>query len=156
MAAPRYSKISVARESHYVCNVRTCQGELRVGRSNFFVQFLSQTQDLCDNFPSRRIEAAPRVAAAGEEKEGMTLDSFLAQPETRVQRTGNFFIWIRRKALKSPESAKGIQGNPSFFSWIYLVFLGFICTVLARWLQPGLVRTLRLSPTRPGRRRRVK
>jgi hypothetical protein len=29
----------------------------------------------------------------------------------------NFFIWIRRNPLKSPESAKGIQGNPSFFAW---------------------------------------
>jgi len=26
--------------------------------------------------------------------------------------------------LKSPDSAKRIQGNPSFFSWIPLVFLG--------------------------------
>jgi hypothetical protein len=28
--------------------------------------------------------------------------------------------------LKSPESAKGIQGNPSFFARIYLVLLGFV------------------------------
>jgi hypothetical protein len=33
--------------------------------------------------------------------------------------------------LKSPESAKEIQGNPSFFAWIYLVFLGFIWLELA-------------------------
>jgi hypothetical protein len=32
----------------------------------------------------------------------------------------DFFIWIRRNPLKSPDSAKGIQGNPSFFVWIYL------------------------------------
>jgi hypothetical protein len=35
-----------------------------------------------------------------------------------------FFIWIRRNPLKSPDSAKGIQGNPSFFAWFYLVLLG--------------------------------
>jgi hypothetical protein len=37
----------------------------------------------------------------------------------------NFFIWIRRNPLKSPESAKGIQGNASFFPWISLVLLAF-------------------------------
>jgi hypothetical protein len=36
----------------------------------------------------------------------------------------DFFIWIRRNPLKSPDSAKGIQGNPSFFAWFYLVLLG--------------------------------
>jgi hypothetical protein len=34
----------------------------------------------------------------------------------------NFFIWIRRNPLKSPESAKGIQGNPSFFPWYFFGF----------------------------------
>jgi hypothetical protein len=38
----------------------------------------------------------------------------------------DFFIWIRRNPLKSPESAKGIQGNASDFPWIPLVFLSFI------------------------------
>jgi hypothetical protein len=32
----------------------------------------------------------------------------------------DFFIWIRRNRLKKPDSAKGIQGNPSTFPWIYL------------------------------------
>ena len=32
----------------------------------------------------------------------------------------NFFIWIRRNPLKSPDSTKEIQGNPSYFPWIYL------------------------------------
>ena len=49
-----------------------------------------------------------------------------AQPRTRVDATVEFFIWIRRNPLKSPESAKGIQGNPSFFSWNCLDLLGFI------------------------------
>jgi hypothetical protein len=29
-----------------------------------------------------------------------------------------FFIWIRSNPLKSPDSAKGIRGNPSDFIWI--------------------------------------
>jgi hypothetical protein len=36
----------------------------------------------------------------------------------------DFFIWIRRNPLKSPDSTKGIQGNPSLFAWFYLVLLG--------------------------------
>jgi hypothetical protein len=38
----------------------------------------------------------------------------------------DFFIWIRRNPLISPNSAKGIQGNASFFAWISLVYLAFI------------------------------
>jgi len=41
------------------------------GQSDFFVRLLFEIQYLCYNFPSRRIEAAPR-AAADEEKEGMS------------------------------------------------------------------------------------
>jgi hypothetical protein len=33
-----------------------------------------------------------------------------------------FFIWIRCNPLKSPESAKGIQGNPSLFICIGLAW----------------------------------
>jgi hypothetical protein len=49
-----------------------------------------------------------------------------AQPDTRVAAQKDFFIWIRRNPLKNPKSAKVIQGNPSFFPWIHLVFLGSI------------------------------
>jgi hypothetical protein len=38
-----------------------------------------------------------------------------------VEGGNDFFIWIRRNPLKSLESAKEIQGNPSFFPWFYLV-----------------------------------
>jgi hypothetical protein len=38
----------------------------------------------------------------------------------------DYFIWIRRNPLKSPDSAKEIQGNPSFFPWIYLHFLSLV------------------------------
>jgi hypothetical protein len=41
------------------------------------------------------------------------------------------FIWIRRNPLKSPDSTKGIQGNPSLFPWFYLDFLGLIWRNLA-------------------------
>jgi hypothetical protein len=39
----------------------------------------------------------------------------------------DFFIWIRRNHLKSPNSTKGIQGNASLFIWISLFLLAFIC-----------------------------
>jgi hypothetical protein len=44
-----------------------------------------------------------------------------------------FFIWIRCNPLKSPDSTKGIQGNASFFAWISLDFLGFLCVYFGRW-----------------------
>jgi hypothetical protein len=50
----------------------------------------------------------------------------------------NFFIWNRRNPLKSPDSAKGIQGNPSFFVWIPLDFLGFSWIYLAAKEGGGL------------------
>jgi glutathione S-transferase len=36
----------------------------------------------------------------------------------------DFFIWIRCNPLKSPDSAKGIQGNPRKTAWISLVLFG--------------------------------
>ena len=36
----------------------------------------------------------------------------------------DFFIWIPRNPLKRPDSTKGIQGNASYFAWIFLDFLG--------------------------------
>jgi hypothetical protein len=33
--------------------------------------------------------------------------------------------------LKRPNSAKGIQGNASFFAWFYLVLLAFIWDLFA-------------------------
>jgi hypothetical protein len=56
----------------------------------------------------------------------------------------DFFIWIRCNPLKSPDSAKGFQGNPSYFAWIYLVLLGFHLADLAHipsmaeGIPPGL------------------
>ncbi len=37
----------------------------------------------------------------------------------------NFFLWIARNPLNSPESDEVIQVNPSPFPWYFLVWLGF-------------------------------
>jgi hypothetical protein len=49
-------------------------------------------------------------------------ETFRTQPETRVE----FFIWIGRNPLKSPDSDKLNQGNPSDFAWFYLDLFGQI------------------------------
>jgi hypothetical protein len=46
----------------------------------------------------------------------------------RAKREGIFFIWIPYNALKSPDSTKETQGNPSYFAWLYLELLGFTCS----------------------------
>ena len=50
---------------------------------------------------------------------------------------GAFFVWIAGNPLKSPESDKGIQENPSPFSWSGLVWLGFGLAAFG----PGLPQT---------------
>jgi hypothetical protein len=49
------------------------------------------------------------------------------QPERVFGRVEVFFIRIGRNPLKSPDSAKEKQGNPSLFAWFYLVLFGFPC-----------------------------
>jgi hypothetical protein len=63
------------------------------------------------------------------------------------------FVWIRRNPLKSPDSTKGIQGNPSLFPWFYLGFLGLIWINLEklgrcadRLASPRIEMRARLSP----------
>jgi hypothetical protein len=46
--------------------------------------------------------------------------------EAQCDRGKDFFTWIRRNPLITLDSAKGIQGNASFFAWIYLLLLAFI------------------------------
>jgi hypothetical protein len=46
--------------------------------------------------------------------------------ESQCDTGKDFFIWIRRNPLIRLDSAKGIQGNASFFAWIYLLLLAFI------------------------------
>jgi hypothetical protein len=50
-----------------------------------------------------------------------TKEPQLRAASDRLAKEKKFFIWIRCNPLKSPDSAKGIQGNPSNFIWIYLV-----------------------------------
>jgi hypothetical protein len=45
----------------------------------------------------------------------------------RSRRQKDFFIWILCNPLKRLDSAKGIQGNASFFPWISLDLLALIC-----------------------------
>jgi hypothetical protein len=73
-----------------------------------------------------------RIWAVRTDKEWAGARCNLAQPEARA---GDFFVWIRRNPLKSPNSAKRIQGNASLLAWIYFVLLGFICGKLAHWLH---------------------
>jgi hypothetical protein len=47
----------------------------------------------------------------------------------------DFFIFFSCNPLKSPDSTKENQGNPSLFAWFYLVLFGFICSEFARWLN---------------------
>jgi hypothetical protein len=71
-----------------------------------------------------------RVAGGERSMDNTATAVFQIQPKARVTPQRDFFIWIRRNSLKSPESAKGIQGNASFFPWIPLVLLGFIWSKL--------------------------
>jgi hypothetical protein len=80
------------------------------------------------DFPNQK--GAPHGEAAAAEASPPGRVSAI-QPDTRAETRRNFFIWIPRNSLKSPESAKEIQGNPSLFVWNHLVLLGFICTELA-------------------------
>jgi hypothetical protein len=51
-------------------------------------------------------------------------------------------VWIRRNPLKNPESAKGIQGNPSVFVWFYLERFGQICIGLCGGRRPPAAASL--------------
>src|SRR5580704_6909410 len=79
-----------------------------------------------------------RPAAAIDTASGRDQASLLAHIYTGETTGRKNFIWIRRNPLKSPNSAKGIQGNPSDFVWFYLVFFGQICIGLcSRRIPPG-------------------
>jgi hypothetical protein len=79
------------------------------GLANFPNQLLFENRKPCYSVPIGGHESAPIEVGwrgAGKGKQ--------------------IFIWIHCNPLKSPESAKGIQGNPSLFAWFYLFLLGFI------------------------------
>jgi hypothetical protein len=76
------------------------------------VQLFAKTEILCYTFPLRQIKPAP--LAGGWRETGLKetpFEVFVAESEGGK----DFFIWIRCNPLKSPDSAKEIQGNPSFF-----------------------------------------
>jgi hypothetical protein len=100
-------------------------------------QFLEKSRNPCyiiEQAPSH-LGRQPLAAREGDEIRS-------GHPAQGLRRGKDFFIWIRRNPLKSPDSAKGIQGNPSFFPWFYLDFLAFICICLATAAEPGRARVL--------------
>ena len=61
---------------------------------------------------------------AGEEGKEMASGIFSgAQSGRRVPRAAIFFIWTCHNPLRSPNSAKGMQGNQRNFPWFFLHFL---------------------------------
>jgi hypothetical protein len=64
-----------------------------------------------------------------------------------LRQAPDFFIWIRRNPLKSPNSAKEMQGNARIFPWF---FLAFPCTILALRLSRGLSDQALTAPVRRG------
>jgi hypothetical protein len=115
MAAPRYWKISVARESHYVCNART--------------------------LPRRSSNDLPRLGPRRSRPSAVTQDS------TKTGRAVDLFV---------ERLGVGIR-RPTIFVQLLFEIQELCYDFPGRRIDaaPGLVRTLWLSPTRPGRRRRV-
>jgi hypothetical protein len=93
---------------------------------------------MCDkHFSADRIEAAPslRPTRGAQERESR----FVIFPP-QCDRGKGFFVWIRCNPLKSPNSAKGIQGNPSLFPWNSLVLFGFAWRLFGSKAEPGPAR----------------
>jgi hypothetical protein len=74
------------------------------------VQFILFIQNICYIF------------SCGQEHARARPEDGLRHSAPGLKEGKNFFIWIRRNPLKSPDSAKGIQGKSKLFS---LDFLGF-------------------------------
>ncbi len=73
-------------------------------------------------------------------------------PERELRGGRDFFIWIRCNPLKSPDSAKGIQGNARLFPWFSLDSFGFIWPEFASWLNPSRRAQASAGGIRLGRR----
>src|ERR1700733_16055436 len=96
---------------------------------NFCCQQLT-LEEPCKSFSKTEIRGIslpisrtrPAVGGSGgrENGAGRALEPPGSQPGARVGDRRDFFIWIRRNVLKSPISAKGMQGNASDFPWISL------------------------------------
>src|ERR1700733_15050208 len=109
------------------------------------------------------VKPKSRLRSAYDDKRGRRVNLLASSSRTpcflqpgRVRTTaGDFFIWICRNPLKSRESAKGIQGNPSSFPWIPLVLLGFPWSEFARQVvSVGSRLTVLSRPGAPERPRR--
>ena len=79
----------------------------------------AEIETLCYRFLLAAFKAAATKGSVGQGE-----FKAAAQPTRRVARETDLFIWIRHNALKRPKSAKGIQGNASFFAWISLHLFG--------------------------------
>jgi hypothetical protein len=108
------------------------------------VQLFAKTEILCYTFPLRQIKPAP---LAGRWRETGLKETPFEVFGAESEGGKDFFIWIRCNPLKSPDSAKEIQRNPSFFPWFYLVFLGFV------WPQKPNGRRTAMAWRRPKDRR---
>jgi hypothetical protein len=96
----------------------------RIWRINADVLSFTKSESMISYLAGRKkriLAQEPRVGRGAE-----TRKAFRAQPRTRVEATADFFIWICSNPLKMVRISQRIQGNASFFPWIYLVFLGFI------------------------------
>jgi hypothetical protein len=105
---------------------------MRAVSGNFLQRILAGKQNLCYLsfcWPVDLAAGWPTVKGAWTGT--ATATAVAIQPKARAMRRGDFFIWIRRKPLKRPESAKGIQGKTRTFPWIHLDFLAFICMEVA-------------------------
>jgi hypothetical protein len=84
---------------------------------------------VCGNHKSMLLFSVARIQGCGPRKavsERKARSAALHNLRREWREKPVFFIWIRRNALKRSNSAKGIQGNASFFVWIHLVFLAFV------------------------------
>jgi hypothetical protein len=84
------------------------------------LHFLYVNSNSCYSFLTRRIKTAD-VSSGDIGQERHALEAYCIEALSGEK----FFIFFGCNSLKRPNSAKGIQGNPSFFIWIFLDFLGF-------------------------------
>jgi hypothetical protein len=94
-------------------------------------QFLPENRNIEYN-ASHVNEAGDHDSISPAQEPSQTFGAY----RSRGRREKEKIVWIRRNSLKSPESAKGIQGNSSDFIWYDLVLFGQICIVLCGERRP--------------------
>jgi hypothetical protein len=88
---------------------------------------LQKNRNYAIHFFADRIEPGCGAPTARRMRGGMRLRHSAYNLNGRC----DFFIFLGRNPLKSPDSAKEIQGNARNFPWIYLELLAFICMDVA-------------------------